>query len=641
MSKFEPTDYLMVEQDRSDKNLIILDVHTFVGGQKRNQPVSFYANTAVWKDINPTVRSGLKYAPATGALYETIKMWPEHQVSWQSPLVKEALERAYSSRTFRQQKARFQAAWKEGHNVNLNLVQDTLLPMKEYQKMGAYLAGSLEIDDGYALFMEQRTGKTPVTIAALCHLHKMRGVRNVLIIVPPILKLNWKEEFERFAPIPCHCDVLGGNKQERLLGLFRIRGEANVKGAAIAAVVVPYDTFVSSFELLNSVEWDAIVCDESQWFKDRKTSRWKCLEVIRDKAKFRIILTGTPVGNSPVDLYTQLEFLKKGASESTSPEDFQRRATTTERLNSGIEVVTGFKDCEFLRHIIAERAFVVKRRDVMKDLPPKVYEYNSVEMGAEQARHYKELATSLFTKIQKDLEATDKNVSTINHVLTQLLRLAQITSGYIVSDGSGDDEKDIHLGKSIHYYKDNKRLDRLVEIAKELPPDRKMIIWNHWIPMIDRIFERFEAEGLGREMIVYRGGSNYQHKIYTGRNQPVNDQMKDQFNNNPRYRFLLASAKSANVGLTLPGHPIGCKERKTLCDEVVYFSYDWSYLMRAQSEDRMYETNSTHQVRVRDILIDKTIDVEVLGAIKMKKETAESLTNVKEILSNLMRMKVA
>jgi SNF2 family DNA or RNA helicase len=617
---------------------------------KYNHGISYTASTGWLSGISHSYRQKICVAPKTKKLWDAIQLWPKDSVLWQSENVRKSFEAVIEREKFLDSKAAFQAAWRAGREVNLSGITDTKLPLKPYQRVGALLGRAISQDDGFAWFMEQRTGKTPTAICTICDLvmnrvirqkdGTTRPIRNILIVVPPILKLNWKEEFPRFAPIEGHADILTGTKAERIVKLFKIRSEA--KDKKFCAVIVPYDTFVSSYDLISGVSWDIILCDESHWFKDPKTSRAKYLLKMRDKVPFRFILTGTPMGNLPVDFYNQLEFLQEGATESISLKDFKDKTSEISKLPSGIDYVTGIKDCEFLKPILARRSFIVKRVDVMKQLPPKVYEYNSVEMCPEQARHYKELAEFLCTQIEKDIAESENNQSTINHILTQLLRLAQITSGFLVADGdftiNADGEQS--FSKKLHFYKENQRLDRLVEIAKERGPNEKMIIWNHWIPMIDVIFERFCKEGLGEQMIVYRGNGSYEHEQYRKWKGPSRDDAKNAFNNDRSKRFLLASAQSANIGLTLPGHPIGNPGFGTLCDLAVYFSYNWSYLQRAQSEDRPYETNSTHQLTVIDLLVEGTIDQEILSAVRNKKDVAENLTNIKEVLKNMFLLKL-
>lgn len=641
--KWLPTDRLFLEQDPHHPNQVILDIYCFMDGKKHMSGISHQASAGWLLKVPYQFRDRIRVATKTAALYKALQTWPEGQIHYQSARVKESLETMFKKEGFLEQKALFQAAFKQGKKVKIDgIIPEMKLPLKDYQKVGAILASSIYEGSGYALFMEQRTGKTPTAIGAMTQLAIKNKAKKALIIVPPILKLNWKDEFNRFCPIPVHAEILKGQKIERVMNLFGIIADGNAKGAELIAVIVPYDTFVSSYELIEKMKWDTILCDESHWFKDPKTARSKHLLKIRKKIRFGLILTGTPVGNSPVDLYTQLEFLEEGSSRAISLKDFKDKTVTTQTGPNHIEVITGLKDCSHLKPILAERAFIVKRSEVMKDLPPKVYEFNSVEMGKEQTRHYKELQQSLCTQIKKDLEKMEGNSTTINHILTQLLRLAQVTAGYIVSDGAAyyNEEGEEFFKKDIHFYEENFRLDRLVELAKELPEGKKMIIWNHWIPMIDRIFERFEKEGMGENMIVFRGNGQYGHKLYNARKQPHNDAAKDAFNDNKRYRFFLASAQSANVGLTLPGHPRGNPGFGTLCDEMVYFSYNWSYLQRAQSEDRPYETSSKHQLRVTDLLVEDTIDQEILFALRDKKEVAEGMTNLTAVLKHILESKL-
>src|SRR5690606_32843769 len=135
------------------------------------------------------------------------------------------------------------------------------------------------------------------------------------------------------------------------------------------------------------------------------------------------------------------------------------------------EAVVGTKCEPELQEILAQRAFIVKKKEVLPELPDKIYEYRDVEMAPDQKEHYRCLAQQLIVKIQSELRESTASVS---HALTQLLRLAQISAGFIVTDAEYENDELI-IPRSIKYYNQNNKLDLLVELANELPPNEKMI----------------------------------------------------------------------------------------------------------------------------------------------------------------------
>jgi len=261
-------------------------------------------------------------------------------------------------------------------------------------------------------------------------------------------------------------------------------------------------------------------------------------------------------------------------------------------------------------------------------------------MTSEQIKVYNQMAKSLIAEIESDFS---KGVVSATCILTKLLRLGQITAGYMVFDTMVAPQGDLAIEEDgginldlptseIAHFEENNRLDVLMEAVLETEPGHKTIVWNYWNPMIDKIWDRFKQAGLSDKLIVFRGNAEYHNPEYSG---PRSKDMMREFNENPKYQYLLANQQSANIGLTLPGHPVGQKNPRTICDTMIYFTYNWSYLQRAQSEDRAYEINSTHTVKVIDIMAEHTIDSEIQKALKSKKELSASVTDLRKVFEGM------
>ena len=641
---FLPTDRLHVEQD-SNPLRVLLDVYRWSDqGSKEVFGTSYSASDEVWEDVQGAeMVAGYLKAPITPEVYRAILRFPDGTVTWQS----EKLRQKFIYKTEQEgrliENARIQTRWRDaldlGQEIDLSseiTYEQTKLDLRQHQGLAAHLAKNMDTNSGYGLFMEQGTGKTPVAISSICHLvKKMENHAKVLIVVPPALKLNWQGEIERFSSLPAHSHILKGAKAGRLFEILKAITEGSASGCDYTAIIVAYDTLVSSEEIFTRFKWDIAVADESQWFKDPTTSRAETMLNLRDHCTYRIPLTGTPVGNHTGDLYTQLEWIEEGASMSTSAKAFRSQFNVTVEIGNGIDVVMNSKNTEVLKNILAQRSFVCKKDEVLKDLPSRTFEVNTVEMTALQRKHYKAMAEDLVIQLEEDQSAS------VQHILTQILRLHQITCGFYVKDKICDDiTGDVLRPQEVIHYDRNLRIEYLIEIAKELPRNEKMIIWNHWNPMIDKIFEAFRDAGMQEELVVFRGQDTYKHPDYKNEQRDaITDKDVGAFNADPNRRFLLANPASANMGLTLVGYPPDlASEYATNCTEMVNFSYDWSYLKRAQALDRFHRIGTRRPVRVRDIVVPDTVDTEIMAAVHAKKEVADDVTSLQGVLAKLAGM---
>lgn len=614
-----------MEYDGKDKNRLILNSYKLLpDGNQTKYGLSYMAGFGYMKDIYVLQNTGgLYFVPMSVQTIKGIDKWPDSQVVWQSINLKtRAWELLQEEKSLRRL-AQVQLDWRDKGVFNHEVVEHDRYPLKEYQKVGAYLSQS---SSGFALFMEQGTGKTPTTISRMCHhaqnFHENRPA-HYLVVCPPALKLNWEKELRTFSTLPYHCHIVKGTGAQRTLNLMQALADVRNNDSKFLVVIVPYDTLVSSEELFMMIDWDITVLDESQSIKDPKTSRWKTCKKIREKSKNRVILSGTPIGNSVLDLYTQLEFLGEGVTGCPSEKVFKSRFAVTKDIGHGVDMVLSSKNDDQLKEIIAQRCFVVKKKDVLKDLPDKVYEYYETEMTEEQKKHYKQMATTLVA----ELEGIDtSSASEVNHILTQLLRLAQITAGFLVIPEVRDEWDNIVSERQEYVYSKNPKVDALIEMAKELPQNEKMIIWNHWKPLIPIVMDRFEQEGF--DIALYRGTNKQK------------DDAVEKFTYDRNCRFFFANPRSAGAGLNLLGYPPREPEKyDTNTTEMVYLSYDWSYLARAQSEDRAHRTGTRTQLRIRSLVVDATIDMEIQLALEAKKELANDFTSVKGLMEKLLLLK--
>lgn len=624
---FHDTDHLSVEQDGHNRARVVLDPWRLAeDGGRTKIGLSYAAAEGFTSGLacRQYIQSrGIYSATITPELARCIAVWPEERVHYQSPELKCRVERQLELEARLLANAKMQQAWKDHGAIpdDHGLVQSPDYPLKPYQIVGAALAGE---PDGYGLWMDMGTGKTPTAIARICtDASKADSLFKVLIIVPPALKVNWEEEIHKFASVPVHTYIVKGDSNQRTINVLGAIAQAAEERKKLCAIITTYDLAVSSIGLFTMIQWDTTIVDEAQWFKDGSTARAAAMMKLRDKSKKRLVLTGTPFGNTIMDLYTLLEFMELGASGFSTLGEFKRHHAITRPIGTGIDAIVSTRFHDDLKQRIAQRAFIVNKKEVLKDLPDKIYELSEVEMGDQQKKAYKQMADQMIAVFDQ-MSDSDKRSST-NHILTQLLRLAQITAGFSVIDRDfdEDDEDSEAPPAEIVYFPDNPKIKRLVELANELPPNEKMIIWNKWRPTIRPIVDALEAEG-------------HTVALYRGTNEQKED-AKTRFNFDRSCRFFIANPRSAGAGLNLNGYPQGKEdEYDTNTTSMVHFSYDWSYLDCDQAESRANRIGSRVILNIKRLVVPSSIDMEIYRAIEKKRKDASDIQDIREILRKIV-----
>jgi len=495
-------------------------------------------------------------------------------------------------------------------------------PLSQYQRLA--LAACIGIE-GYALFMEQGTGKTPIVIARVCNeapivRRNENRMYRALIICPKAVQHNWLREFQRFTTRIGKVSIINGVHIDRISQIV----EAMVEDpeCCYTTCIISYDSAVRTLDTLCAIEWDLTVLDESHYIKSISTKRAKSLIKLRDKSRARMVLTGTPIANTPLDLYSQLEFLYRYATGCSTWTGFQRTygvyASLTSRQGTGFSKLIGMQNVPKLRESLALYSFQIDKKRALPELPEKVYDTYEVEMAEDQAQAYYELAEKLRIEIRQDMASSRVDAVTVQFILVKLLRLAQICAGFIsytVSDPDTDDPKKIKL------FTDPK-LDAILDILAEKQPEQKTIIWSSFIPSLYRIADHLKKHGY--KVAIIDGKSTAEQRL----------QAEHAFNCDPETRVFIGNPAAAGVGLNLLGYPPH-GEASTYCDHVIYHCQNWSMTHRLQSEDRAHRIGAKTNVRITDLVVPETIDEEIRVRVLNKQINALTLRDVSTILEKL------
>jgi SNF2 family DNA or RNA helicase len=451
--------------------------------------------------------------------------------------------------------------------------------------------------DAFALFMEMRTGKTKVILDEYGE-HEQRGeIKNLLVVAPAGAYRTWEVDAEKHL----------SDDLKRRVKIVRWESKATSKVKRDLEHVLRTSgpkIFLVNIEALSTVETAQKLCavllrnapttmvvDESTVIKNISARRTKFCLIAAKYAKKRRILSGLPSPQSPLDLYAQCAFLGDTVLGGESFKRFRERYAILSRKPFGpggrlIDVIEGYQNLKELSARIAPHAFRVKL-DECYDMPPKVYLQREIELTDEQSRLYeemKEYATAL-------LENGERVTATI--VLTQMLRLHQILAGYGKDDVGG--ATDIPERKT----------DEMLNVLEDYKG--KAVIWAAYDNDIKKITKKLEG--------VYGKGSVAR---FWGGNADTREDEEALFKNDPRCRFMVATAASGGRGRTWG-----------VADLVIYYNNTFSLEHRMQSEERAQLVGKKTSVAYVDLIYHDTIETKILEALRNKMSLSDAVTGDK------------
>lgn len=565
--------------------------------------------------------------------------WPKGQLKFHDAETRGFVEYLYM-RVFAQTRTlQAVARWREGQPMDCPHEQRDDKPLLGFQQVALSCTIGAE---GYGLFMEQGTGKTCTAIARICNearlLRQAGNTRlySALIVCPKGVCSNWASEIAAFTTRRGRVEILRGQRLDRLKALadaFRVDPETDEHEDEYAAVIVSYDILSRDIGLLTTLQWDLAIWDESQYCKSVKTDRFKNSLKLRDCARQRMLLTGTPIGNSALDLYAQLELMGEGWSGFSDFKSFCKFygvfAKDANAQGNGVQKLIGLQNMPFIKERLARCAFIIRKSEALPDLPKKQYDIVDVELSPEQAEVYGQLQDSLMVQIQDELDSDIPKTLLVNSILTRLLRLAEVTSGYVRYDEvCNPHDGTVLRPKIIDRFDPNPKLDALIELVKDKTPEQKTIVWACFTENIKMIRARLELEGL--DCVTFYGKTTTQER----------DNEVHRFNCDPTCRFFVGNPSAGGIGLNLIGFDKDDSTSQSNCDHVIYYSQNWSALVRSQSEDRAHRPQTRVPVRYTDLCVPNSVDEEIRARVLNKLRHALEVSDVREILAKVLHAKL-
>lgn len=503
-------------------------------------------------------------------------------------------------------------------------------PKPERRLIRAQRAGVFATHDAEmtAYFAEQGCGKTPMAIARMC-MEAVRAKKDrrhpalIMVVAPRTVRANWAAEIEKFTTAPGRVVVLRGGQLYRYRQLTEAMINDPDREEHFVCVIASFTSVVNTLDALSMIPWDLTIIDEAHGLKNVYAKRWKQFHRLRDVSKRRIIMTGTPVTNSVLDLYGQLEFLGEGQSGFIEWKAFQRYYRNFEK-REGRDVATGYKNLPFLRERLARIAFNITKKEVLPDLPDKVYDIVECGMGKKQIEVYERVRKELVFKIDQMMSDPSRKAQlTAENVLTQLLRLAQITAGMVRWDPPTNDEN-VEIGPApVEFFAECPKRDALIEDIKALPANEKALVWASFVPVIDDLSKHFTAHGI-------------KHVILTGRTSDADRAAAvAAFNNDPTVKVFLSNPAAGGEGINLLGHNPSDPNPTTNTTFEAFYAQNWSAVKRAQAEDRAHRYGTKTNVLIRDYVVPGTIDEEIRRRVADYRADAKSMQDLTEILNTI------
>ena len=443
----------------------------------------------------------------------------------------------------------------------------------------------------FAYFMEMGTGKSKVLIDNISMLYDNGKINGVLIVAPKGVVKNWYE-----SEIPTHLvdhiehktvlwqSNINQKQQKKLNTLFETGEDLHVLIMNVEALSTKKGVDFAEKFLFSHRSMMAI--DESTTIKNPEAKRTKNICKLGLSTKYNRILTGSPVTKSPLDLYKQCDFLMPELLGHSSYYSFRTRYAVMRTANFGgrsVQIVVGYRNLNELSEKLKPFSYRVLKDDCL-DLPKKTYMKRTVSLTTEQSKAYRQMK-------EMALASFNGKMMTTATVLTQLMRLQQITCGNFVAD----DGTMVDL--------DTNRIPELMDLLDEV--EGKVVIWAHFQKDVNRII---------KEISKKYGENSYVD--YYGKTLQEDRQKNIKKFQDPRspVRFFIGTTQTGGYGITL-----------TAASTMVYYSNGYDLEKRQQSEARIDRIGQTKPMTYVDIICEDTVDDRIVQALRKKVDIATQI----------------
>jgi len=456
-------------------------------------------------------------------------------------------------------------------------------PPMEHQSNALKMAWQHEY---FAFFHEMGLGKSYIGTSLANGRYQADQINALLVLCPTPIKLVWEEELVKFSTSAIEVFTMESGKNRQAAKFIEEENPDSMKCMIVGieslsqgkAFELALD-FVKKYQCMVSL-------DESSRIKNPTASRTRKAIQIGTYCPYRYIFTGTPITQGMEDLYSQFRFLHDSIIGCKSFFVFKNRYC----LIGGFEnrQIVGYQNQDELLERVAPYSDTKKKEDCM-DLPDKIYEKVTVEATKQQKDALQALKDTFIAEMGED-------TLTVSTILERMTRYQQIIGGNFPYDNEGDgnyETKPID-GK-------NPKLEALLEVIESIDIETKVIIWARFRPEIAQISEALKSKYDEDQTVEFHGGVSQEQ-----RKAAVSDFQGGEA------RFFISNQATGGMGITL-----------TAATLVIYYSNDFSYENRIQSEDRAHRKGQTNKVTYVDIEMNMPEDRMILKAIRTKQDLAK------------------
>ena len=443
--------------------------------------------------------------------------------------------------------------------------------LRDYQKAGYDWMNFLkDFSFGGILADDMGLGKTIQALVLLRNEITKAPKKCNLIIAPTSVVFNWIREIERFTP---EISILVHYGTRRSKDFRRVK--------KYPLILTTYGHIRRDVVFLKEIMWNYVILDESQNIKNPQSETSKAVRLLESHHK--LALTGTPVENNTMDLWSQFAFINPGllGDQNFFKESFMRPI----EKEGNVQVASSLKRLIF--------PFILRRtkEDVAKELPPKVESVIYSPMSEEQEKMYDKWRISYRDSIMEEIESKGINKSKFR-VLEGLTKLRQISCHPQLVDNK--------------YIDTSGKFDALMEMVEEIVSEKhKVLIFSQFVQMLHIIRRQFDTDTIPYS---YLDGST------KDREAPVRE-----FQENENVQIFLISLKAGGTGLNL-----------TAADYVIHYDPWWNPAVEMQATDRAYRIGQTRKVFAYKLISKDSVEEKIVKLQNKKRELVESLISTEE-----------
>ena len=440
---------------------------------------------------------------------------------------------------------------------------------------------------GFGLLFEMGCGKTLTAIAIAGAAYAAGKIERLLVVAPTSVVAVWPKELQEYAEFKYTCRTLLGDKASRLKQLSDLE---KFPFKALKVAVINYESTWRDgiFEALQEFDADMIIADESQRIKTHDAAQSKAMHQLGDQARYKLILSGTPVQNNAIDIYSQYRFLDPTVFGKNFYQ-FRNRYAIMGGFNR--RQIVGYKDMDDLIRREHSIAFRITKEEAI-DLPEQTFEVRHIQMDKK--------LTDLYQRIKRDsyAEIESGGQITATTVLTKLLRLQQLAGGFLVTDDAAKPQ-----------LVSTAKLEALSDIVQDYVVDggKKLVIFARFVPEVKAIIDLMKKVLPDRKKAV---------SIYGEIKKEDRGAIVQQFQTDSDTVVFIGQIDTAGTGVTL-----------TAADTCVYYSKNFNYAAYEQSLSRIHRIGQRNTCTYIDLVMEKTVDEMINRALAKKEDIAKTVVD--------------